>query len=130
MSAARIDSAGNVTPLDGKAGARAVLTAEDAKDADKMARLVAGLLDDVAELRRRHAPRRIDFEDITTTSGGTVRLHHGFGGPVVWWLVDYQIIGGAAAPVVQRDTTNSDSDTLVLLTYSTGITTIRVEAAS
>jgi hypothetical protein len=58
-----------------------------------------------------------------------VKLQHNFNGRVRWWLVDYQIIGGAAAPIIQTDSANTDANTLVLLTYTTGLASFRVEEA-
>lgn len=124
--AALVDSDGNARPLDGKAPARATFTAEDAKDPEKVARLIAGLLDDVAELRRRYAPRWVDFEDVAVSSGGsTLTLEHGFGGRVRWWIVDCS----SNVTVASKSTATTD-DTLVLsmTTAADGTATIRVEA--
>lgn len=128
MTAALIDSDGVVRPLDGKAPARAVFTAEDAKDPEKVARLISGLLDDVAELRRRYAPRWVDFEDVAVDAlGTTFSLEHGFGGRVRWWVSGWQT-SGATGPDIREDTSATTATAIALKSYNAGTATIRVES--
>lgn len=128
---ARIDTTtGKVTPLDGRAEADEVVTEDDVQEPAKLARLLCRILKTLAELRRRFAPRRIDFHDVTTPgSGGTISLQHNFGGRVVWWIIDYQIITTVTAPILQRSVASSTDNTLVLLTHTTGLASIRIEEA-
>lgn len=127
---ARVDTAGVVTRLDGKADADEVVTESDVQDTAKLARLLCRILKTLADLKRRFVPRRIDFHDITTVATpGTVTLQHNFNGRVVWWPIDYQISGSAASPIIQRNAAAGDANTLVLLTYTTGLVSIRVEEA-
>ena len=121
MSASLIDSDGNARQLDGNAPARSAFTAEDAKDPEKAARVIAGLLDDVAELRRRYAPRWVDFED--RDASATITLEHGFGGRVRWWVC------GRSAATSLVESSSTTSDTLVLTPGTGGgLVTIRVES--
>jgi hypothetical protein len=129
MSAARITADGHVTQLDARAGAREVLTEADVQDAAKLTRLLVRLLSDVAGLLRRANPSRIDFEDFpVSTAGAAVQLQHNMRGRVRWWIVGWQS-SGTAAPVLKEDTTATDANTLVLLSYVAGTATVRVEAA-
>lgn len=123
----RITSTGAVKQLDGKAEPDQQVTEADVQDAPKLARLLTSLLKDVATLRRRFRPRRVDFENITCSAGGvTFPLQHRFGGKVRWWVVEWQITGGSGAPILQT-WTGTDSNTLVLWSDKAGIATIRVE---
>lgn len=123
-------SGSTVTQVDRPAQPELVVTEEDVKDASKLARLVAGIAKDVAALKRRFAPRRIDFEDRAVTSSGTVKyqFHHGFGGRVRWWVVDWQPSSLGDVPSFQRHS-SSDANTLVLLSSTNGTATVRVEEA-
>jgi hypothetical protein len=126
---ADIESDGKVKPLDAKAQPDTVVTAEEVQDAERLARMVQVIVAHVRAVERRWAPRRIDFKDVTCgTSGTLIRLHHGFGGAVRWWVVDWQISGASGAPILQRYT-GTDENTLVLWSDKAGIATIRVEEA-
>lgn len=132
MSASKIDVAGKVTILDGRAEPDEVITEADVKDAPKLARVIGRMLATLATLRRAWAPRRIDFEDIPVGSiGATVQpLEHGFKGRVRWWVVGWQNSSGAGPSL--RETTaaaGSTDTTLVLQSYIAGTATIRVEEA-
>ena len=88
---ARIEATGTVKLLDGKAEPDEVVTEADAKDTAKLARLLARLLKDVATLKRRFAPKRIDFEDVAVGQVGTItNLAHKFAGRVRWSVVGWQ----------------------------------------
>lgn len=130
MSAANVATDGKIRALGPRPQPDRVVTEDDVKDPSKLTQMLASLLKSVAELRRTWAPRRLDFEDILTTTGpGVIRLQHNFGGRVRWWPIDYRISGSAAAPILQRDSAKTDDNTLVLLSYSTGLISIRVEEA-
>ncbi len=129
MSAAKIDSAGNVTQLDGRLQPPEVFNDQDAQDPVKLARVVARLLAENTELRRRFNADRLDFEDVAvSTAGASVTLQHNFAGRVRWYLVGWQS-SGTDAPILKEDTTNTTENTLVLKSYVAGTATIRVEEA-
>lgn len=127
MSAIVSALTGKIRQLDGRAAPEDVLTAKDVSDPEKLARLLGKVISDVAALRRRFAPRRLDFQDLTLDATGTAkfRLEHRFGGAVRYWVVGWN---GAAAPNIRQhaDTTN---DVLVITSTSAGTATVRVEEA-
>lgn len=125
MSAAIVPSKGRSRQLDGRAEPDEVITPEDAADSTKLARLLIRILQEVATLRRRWWPRHIDFEDIDTNVA-TIRLPHGFGGRVRWWIVDQD---DAFGTFLGRSLSARDDNTLVLTSGGSGIVTIRVEEA-
>jgi hypothetical protein len=125
---ARITSAGKVYQLDRAAEPEEVVTEADAGDVTKLSKLLMRVLKDVATLKRRFVPRRIDFEDRTVLSGDIMRLDHGFDSRVRWWVVDWD----AATPgdidlFIKQTSTNTK--TLVLMASNSGTVTIRVEEA-
>ncbi len=127
VACAKVSSDGTITQLGGRAAPEEVLTEEDAKRPDKVARLLARLLADVAALRRRFSPRRIDYEDVPVLgTGAAVQFQHGFSGRVRWWVVGWQC-ASSVAPILKEDTDATTSDTLVLNSYVEGTATIRVE---
>lgn len=129
MSASKIASDGKVTQLDARATPVELLTEQDVADAKKLSEFLTKLRSSVSDLLRRWNPDRIDFEDMTvSTSGATVTLPHKFGGRVRWWLVGWRS-SGTSAPILKEDTTATDDNTLVLLSYVAGTATIRVERA-
>lgn len=129
MSSARIESDGKVVVLDGAAEPDEVITEADVQDPAKLARYLSRSLKLIAELQRKHTPRRIDFENLSLgVSGAAIQLQHNFGGAVRWWVVDNVIIGPDTY-ILQRDEIRTTDDTLVILSYSTGRATIRVEEA-
>lgn len=129
MSAAKVASDGTLYSLDGRAAPDEVMTSEDAKDPEKIARVLGRLLKENAELRRRWNPRRVDFEDVAvSTAGAVVSLQHGFAGRVRWWPVGWQS-AASTAPYLREDTAASTADTLVLKSYVAGTVTVRVEEA-
>jgi hypothetical protein len=127
---ANIDSAGNVRQLDLRAEPDAAPTEEQVSNAPKLVRLLAKLIKDVATLRRRFAPRRIDFEGVAVNDNGTIgyRFPHHFGSMVRWWPVSWQSAAGGAAVALDQ-ASDSDNDTLVLVSYAAGTITLRVEEA-
>ncbi len=127
MSAARIASDGKVTRLGSRAGAPDVTTEDDVKDPAMLAKLLGRMRADLADLKRRYEPRRLDFEDQPMLSGvgNTISLAHGFGGRVRFWLLDSTSQGGAWLNAA------TTKDTLVLDVAGTsdGTCTVRVEEA-
>jgi hypothetical protein len=126
--AATVPASGVVRQLDRPASPDEVMSEVDAQNAVKLARVLLRILKDVATLKRRWWPDRIDFEDFpVSTAGATVTLNHGLGGRVRWWLVDWES-SGTTAPILKR-TSATTNDSLVLASYVAGTATIRVEAA-
>lgn len=104
-----------------------IVTEQEVTDAPRLVRLLARLLRDVAALQRRWAPDRLDFEDIEVDATGVtqIRLTHNFRARVRWWCVGW---AGAARDDLAEHA-SSDERTLVLVSRSAGIATIRVEKA-
>lgn len=95
----------------------------------KLARLLCRILKDVAALRRRWAPRSVDFEDVVVGSTPTTHsFEHNFGGRVRWWVVGWTSLT-STAPILLESGTAITSKTLVLLSYAAGTMTLRVEEA-
>ncbi len=123
---AHVTLAGRVVQLDRPAEPDELITEEDAKDAGKLARLLIRILKDVATLKRRFWPRRIDYAPLAVDGTGTTqyRFPHRFGGTVRWWPVDST---GAGAFLYRHSATTKD--VLVLVSDSPCTVTIRVEEA-
>ncbi len=125
---AKVDASGRVMPLGPRPAPDLSVTADDVKDASKLARFVGKLYADVAALRARWYPRSVDFEDIVVTVGNDKALHHGFNARVRWWVVDWVSTGGGSATQFETQNT-TDANTLVLYSGESGVATIRVEEA-
>lgn len=121
---------GPIRQLDTRPEPDEQITEDQAGDVSRLARLLTRLLRDVAELRRRWFPRRIDYEGIVSVgSSGTPETHqfpHSFGGQVRWWIVDCDGVGSVTLPLVMR-TNTSDKNTLSLAFYFPGNFAIRIE---
>lgn len=115
---------GKSRQLDRKAAPDELVREEDVTDPPRLAKLLTRIVKDIAGLLRSYSPRRTDFEDVTFETGETVRLPHGFGGRVRWWVVDASF----AVPGLVKNG-GTDDDTLVLEATSDFVATIRVEAA-
>lgn len=104
------------------------VTEEQANDASRVARLLTRLLRDVAALKRRWAPRAIDFEGFDFDGSGTTvyRFPHGLRSHVRFWVVDWS--GATGGPQLVRHA-STDVHTLCLVSYEAGTATIRVEEA-
>lgn len=128
-AAAKFTSGGEMKRLDRPAEPDVSITEDDVKDPSKLARLVFGLAKDLAQLRRRFAPRRIDFEDIGVDDTGTkkFRFEHGFNGQVRWWVVD-AVDTGSGGPILTRHEDTS-ANVLVLVSLAACLVTVRVEEA-
>lgn len=126
---ARIDSTGRAFQLDSRADVDEQITEADAENPARVARLLTRILKDVASLKRRWIPRRIDFEDIAVDNTGTTkyRFSHRFGARVRWWAVDWQSASSAGESL--RRHSDSDADTLVLVSHVSGTVSVRVEEA-
>ena len=103
------------------------LAERDVEDRSTVVRLLSGLLRDVARLAGRWTPRHVDFVGVVLDATGTalLPLHHGFGGVVRFWIVDWD---GAAAHNVRKHTSTTNH-VLVLTSTSAGTATVRIEEA-
>jgi hypothetical protein len=128
VSSARIDASGNVYPLDRKVEPAEVFSEEDAKDPAKLARAVQRLLKAANEAARRFDPKTLDIEDVGVVSGTDLRIEHGFGGRVRWWIADWQPTTPGDAPLFERST-DTDNDALVLEVGNSGTVTVHVREA-
>lgn len=125
---ANVNDAGEVKQLDRKAEPIEQVTEEQVQDSPRLARLLMGLLRDVADLKRRWSPRRIDFEDrvVDGTATTKYRFAHGLDGRVRWSVVGWKDAVAGHGLVQHEDT---DDGTLVLISYVAGTVTVRVEIA-
>jgi hypothetical protein len=131
MSAARFEN-GRMVQLDRKAEARQVLTADDVKDPERLARILNELRSNVDEERRRFKPSRIYFPGVPIAASTKYRFAHRFGGRVNWWVVSWKPTNVAANPYAEffLDST-TDDNVLVLLSsaVTVGTLTLLVEEA-
>lgn len=130
IGAAKITAAGKLIQLNPKAEPDAVVTEADVQSPHLLAKLLTGILTEIVNLRRRYAPRHIDFEDITIASGGkTYTFRHGFNGRVRWWVVDYENTGATVGVIVQKWAPLTDANTLGIYSNCDGRITLRVQEA-
>ncbi len=131
---ANVTSGGVVRQLDRKAAPDEQITEEQVQDPPRLARVLMDMLRDVAILKRRWTPKRLDFQGIVSTATDIApqdfRLEHGFGGSVVWWPVKVVFTAGTTivVPYIYELPTSSEN-TLILRVYYPGTLTIRVEEA-
>lgn len=126
--AARIDRTGRVHQIDRPAEPDELVTEEDVKEPSKLARVLLRLLKDVAALKRRYWPRRLDFEDVAIDSNVPVRLAHNFRARVRWWVVDWQPTTPGDVAIFERAAT-ATTTVLVLNAGNNGTASFRVEVA-
>lgn len=128
MSSAIVPKSAKARQLDRPSEPDEQFTEEQAKDPERLSRTIVQLLRDVASLKRRFVPRRVDFEDIEVDATGTTiyRFVHRFGGRVRWWVVDWN--SSSAGPALAKDA-SSDENTLKLVSGVAGTLTLRVEEA-
>lgn len=124
---AKVLSTGVMKQLDGKADPDQQVTEQDVQQPPKLARLLTDVLRDLARLKRRPYLRRIDYEDIAVTAGGSVTLAHRFNARVRWWVVDWVPSVSGVAPVFERTVATTDANTLILKAGNSGTATFRVE---
>lgn len=128
MSAAYFAN-GKMVQLDSKADTDVVVTPEDVKDPEKLARLLQQALRENAEERRAWKPRRIWFRDISVTTLGSYRLEHRFGGRVNYHVERWVPASTGDAPLLEVVEAQSDANVLTLFASSDGTVTIYVEEA-
>lgn len=117
-----------IRQLERPASQNETVTEQDVGDASKLARLLMRLMKDVSDLKRRHWPRRLDYEDLAVTSGDALRCEHGLGGRVRWWIVDWIPATPGDVPLFERSG-DTDASTLVLDVGNSGLVTVRIEEA-
>jgi hypothetical protein len=137
VSAANVTSSGVISTLDGRAPSDIVITAKDVADPERLARMVQEQARKLAILERRWNPKRLDFVDYAVSGATDIRLDHGFGGRVRWWIGQWRATSTAAnyIPLLMESASTNDT-TLVLSNLDitgigrfAGTVTIRVEAA-
>lgn len=118
----------SIRQLDKPSEPQAQVTEEQVTDPKRLSRILMSILRDVAQLKRRWWPSFLDFEDTTVDGTGTTkyRFPHRFKNRVRWWPVDWT--GATAGPRLVRHS-DTDSDTLVLVSYTAGTLTLRIEEA-
>jgi hypothetical protein len=130
VSAAYVDSFGDVVKLDGRADVPINVTADDVQDADKLARMLQTALREIAMLRRRWNPDVLFFRDRTVdaTAATKYRLAHQFAGRVNWYVAKWDpTVAGTEVRLDEH--ADTDENTLVLVSAAAGVVTIKVEAA-
>lgn len=105
----------------------------DVTDPQKLAEILRSTLLRLSELEAKSPPEWVEFETATSTGGALIRLNHGFGSPVRWWATAWtRPVGGGAYPTTDHDLVQdalSDTNTLVLRSYTAGRVVIRIEPA-
>lgn len=129
-----IDASGNKRRLDRPAEPDENLSESDLESPSKVVQLFLRLLRDVATLRRRWWPRRIDLEDRVVGNLGNaepIRFPHGLDGRVRWWVVDWLPAVTGNTYILERAEGQglSDNNTLVLYSSEEGEITLRIEEA-
>lgn len=137
MSAANVASSGVISTLDGRAPSDIVITSRDVGDPERLARMMQEHARKLAVIERRWSPKRLDFVDYAVSGSSDIRLDHGFGGRVRWWIGQWRATSTAAnfIPLLMESASTNDN-TLVLSNLDiagvgrfAGTVTIRVEAA-
>jgi hypothetical protein len=133
-----IDRNGTVRQLDRRAEPDEQVTPDQVANIGRMARLLMRMLKDLALLKRRFFPKRIDHQDRDVDDSGTVkhRFAHNMGGRVRWWVTDVTsltpvTIGLSTVYIPPALVQHSDTDdnTLVLVSYVASTLTLRIEEA-
>lgn len=119
-------SAGKTRQLDKPAQQPDQVTEEQATDPKRLSRLLNELRQAVARQSRRWAPSFVEHEDVVVDGTGTTkyRFAHRFGKRVRWWPVDW--VSASAGPRLVRHA-DTDTNTLVLVSYTAGTLTLRIE---
>ncbi len=129
---ANVEADGTVKQLDRRPGPDENISDEEVRDNSLLGKILLRIFRDVATLKRRWAPRRVDFRGIVSTgtaaSPQTVRLAHGMGGPVVWWPVRVAGLGAGSLKFIE-ELASSTENTLDLSVMFEATLTIRVEEA-
>ncbi len=126
---ANIPLNGPVVQLDGRVEPDESVSPEDMKDANRVSRLLARILRDLAQIARLWRPRRLDFEGRTYLGDGTTvyRLEHRFGGSVRITAVNWDSSGAGAFDYSL--VASSNLNTAAFVTHVAGTGTVRIEEA-
>jgi len=124
ITAAVVDRTGRVRSLVRDRAPDEDVTEEQLAKPKWLARLLVRMLKDLAALKRRPAPRRVDYEDIDVNGDGATQyiFAHGFGGRVRWWVTDCLTSNGELS---RHD--NTTAAQLVLVSGAVGTITLRIE---
>lgn len=117
-----------VRQLDRPAQPDEQITEEQVADPKRLSRLLNDLRTDTNAQKRRWQPSFIEHEDVAVNGTGTTkyRFPHKLGMRVRWWPVDWT--GATAGPRLVKHA-DTDADTLVLVSYTSGTLTLRIEKA-
>lgn len=123
-----IQTDGTIRQLDKPSEPDQQVTEEQVKDSARLSRLLMTMLRDIFTMKRRWVPTFLDFEDRVVDATGTTkyRFPHKFKKRVRWWPVGWKSASAGPRLVEHSDT---DRDTLVLVSYTAGTLTLRVEEA-
>lgn len=122
---AKVASDGTVTQVGPRIPPDVNVTAEDVEDTSKLARFITSIFRDLAALKARWYPRRVDFEDVVVVTSRDYSFQHNFNGRVRWWPVEWS--SGSAVPPTFVQQISTTANTLVLGAYQDGTVTIRIE---
>lgn len=119
---------GKMRQLDRRPEPDEPVTDKDVQDPKYLARLLFRMLQELARLKRRWWPKHFDYEEQEVDATGTTkhRFVHGLNQRVRWWPVEWKDATGGPQLVQHVDT---DDHTLVLVSYTAGTLTLRVEEA-
>lgn len=107
---------------------RFVISPENIEDPEVLAELIDDLQGRIADLEASQPGESVDFEDVAvSTAGTTVKLSHQMGGRVRYWMTDWVPSAANTVPDIEKDTTNTTANVLVLKSYVAGRLTFRVE---
>ncbi len=127
---ANVEADSTIKQLDRKADPDENITEDAVKDSKQLARFLLRLFRDVASLKRRWSPRRLDFRGAISTgsliSPARLTFQHNFGGPVVYWLVRLTNPTGADNTLIV-EVEGTDENKLVVDVYFPATFTLRIE---
>jgi len=127
-----------IRKLEGSKQTDEVVTVDDVRDPEKLARLLTRVLAKQADIERQWRPKYNDYENVvcagTDSSPQELRFTHMFDGPVRWWVTSCRKGGTVALPYVQEahntdGSPKSDQNTLVLLVFFEATLAIRIQEA-
>lgn len=105
---------------------------EEVKTPEGIAAAFRDTMTRLSDLESAGVPDALEFEKNVGSGGAAVKLFHGFGGPVRYWVTYWtRQVGGAyptTAPILVAQA-DSTADELSLKSYVAGRAIIRVEAS-
>lgn len=127
-----VEPDGTVRQLDRRPEPDENVTEQSVTSPGLLAKFLLRLFREVSRLKRRWAPKYLDFRGIV--SGGTamtpalVSLDHNFGAPVVWWIVRVQGLGTGSLKFAEELDTSTDNRLELSVNFEATLT-IRVQEA-